>query len=71
MILVLLIVVATILRALDQIDQTTFVALVGPIGGYAVGNGIAAKNDQTVEPVFTSRSHPPHALPVDPYSDDQ
>jgi hypothetical protein len=30
-------------------------ALIGSIVGYGVGNGIAAKNGQAVEPVFKSR----------------
>ena len=42
----------TVLRALDRIDQASFNGLAGLIVGYAVGNGIAAKTGQPVEPII-------------------
>ena len=45
----------TILRALDKIDQASFNGLAGLLVGYAVGNGMAAKQKQTVEPIIKAR----------------
>jgi hypothetical protein len=44
----------TVLRALDKIDQASFNAIGGLVVGYAVGNGIAARRGETVEPIFGS-----------------
>ena len=45
----------TILRALDKIDQASFNGLAGLLVGYAVGNGMAAKSKQPVEPIIKAR----------------
>ena len=42
----------TLLRALDKLDQASFNAIGGLIVGYAVGNGIAAKQGQSVDPII-------------------
>lgn len=55
LVMILVILCATLLRITDDIDVVTYVALVGPIGGYAVGNGIAAKNGAPSEPMFAPR----------------
>ena len=44
----------TVLRALDKIDQASFNAIGGLVVGYAVGNGIAARRGEPVEPIFGS-----------------
>lgn len=45
----------TILRALDKLDQASFNAIGGLIVGYAVGNGIAARNGQPVQPIIGTK----------------
>ena len=45
----------TVLRALDKLDQASFNAIVGLIVGYAVGNGVAAKQGQRVDPIIGRR----------------
>ena len=42
----------TVLRALDKLDQASFNAIGGLIVGYAVGNGVAAKTGQRVDPII-------------------
>lgn len=42
----------TVLRFGDKIDQATFAGLGGLIIGYAVGNGVAAKQGVPVEPII-------------------
>ena len=42
----------TVLRALDKLDQASFNAIGGLIVGYAVGNGVAAKQGQRVDPIL-------------------
>jgi hypothetical protein len=44
----------TLLRALDKLDQASFNAIGGLVVGYAVGNGIAARRGDPVEPIFGS-----------------
>jgi hypothetical protein len=44
----------TVLRALDKLDQASFNAIGGLVVGYAVGNGIAARRGDPVEPIFGS-----------------
>lgn len=46
----------TVLRALDKLDQASFNAIGGLIVGYAVGNGIAARQGQPVNPII-GRKH--------------
>ncbi len=45
----------TVLRYGDKIDQATFAGLAGLIIGYAVGNGVAAKQSVPVEPIIGKR----------------
>lgn len=42
----------TVLRALDKLDQASFNAIGGLIVGYAVGNGVAAKKGEPVQPII-------------------
>lgn len=51
-IIALVVVCVTILLALHSISETTSVALIGPLVGYLVGNGVAAKQGITASPVF-------------------
>lgn len=42
----------TVLRALNKLDQASFNAIGGLIVGYAVGNGVAAKKGEPVQPII-------------------
>jgi hypothetical protein len=42
----------TVLLALDKLDQASFNAIGGLIVGYAVGNGIAARQGAPVDPII-------------------
>ena len=42
----------TVLMATHTLDSTTGAGMLGTIIGYGVGNGIAAKKGETVEPIF-------------------
>lgn len=42
----------TVLRALDKLDQASFNAIGGLIVGYAVGNGVAARKGDPVDPIL-------------------
>lgn len=42
-----------VLFGLDKLSESAFVGLSGLIVGYLVGNGIAARNGQPVEPILT------------------
>ena len=42
----------TVLRGLDKLDQASFNAIGGLIVGYAVGNGVAAKKGEPVQPII-------------------
>lgn len=42
----------TILMAVKAIDQSAGTGLLGSIIGYAVGNGIAARKGEPVEPII-------------------
>lgn len=42
----------TVLLALNAIDETAGAGLLGSIVGYAVGNGIAARNGEPVQPIL-------------------
>lgn len=60
--LCVLVVCSTLALATGKLHETAWVAIIGPIGGYLVGNGIAAKRDDPVEPVIGPsrlRSLPP------------
>lgn len=47
----------TVLRALDKLDQASFNAIGGLIVGYAVGNGIAARQGMPVNPIIGAKSN--------------
>ena len=42
----------TVLMALNSIEEATGTGLIGSILGYAIGNGIAARQGQVVDPIF-------------------
>lgn len=42
----------TVLMALNAIEEATGTGLIGSILGYAIGNGIAARGNQPVEPII-------------------
>ena len=45
----------TVLRAINKLDQASFNAIGGLIVGYAVGNGVAAKKGEPVEPIIGAK----------------
>jgi membrane protein YqaA with SNARE-associated domain len=45
----------TLLMALNAIEQATGTGLIGSILGYAIGNGIAARSGQPVQPIIGSK----------------
>lgn len=49
----------TLLMALNAIEQATGTGLIGSILGYAIGNGIAAKSGQAVQPIIGSKPPTP------------
>ena len=42
----------TLLMALNSIEEATGTGLIGSILGYAIGNGIAARQKQPVSPII-------------------
>lgn len=48
----------TVLMATHTIDSTTGAGMLGTIIGYGVGNGIAAKRGETVDPIFGKKDKP-------------
>ena len=42
----------TLLMALNSIEEATGTGLIGSILGYAIGNGIAARQGQPVSPII-------------------
>ena len=42
----------TVLMALNSIEEATGTGLIGSILGYAIGNGIAARQGQPVSPII-------------------
>ena len=46
----------TILMATNSIEEATGTGLIGSILGYAIGNGIAAKSGQAVEPIISRKN---------------
>lgn len=46
----------TVLLAVGKIDAATGTGMIGTIIGYAVGNGIAARNRVPVEPIIRART---------------
>lgn len=49
----LIVVGAFVALILDALTETTFVAIVGPVGGYLVGNGVGAARGEPTVPVFS------------------
>lgn len=47
----------TVLRAFDKLDQASFNGLAGLLVGYAVGNGIAAKQNEPVQPIIGPKNN--------------
>jgi len=50
-IIALIIVCATVMLGVGRLDATQWLATVGPFGGYLIGNGVAARNGDSVESV--------------------
>jgi hypothetical protein len=48
----------TILIAVDAIDQDAGLPVITAIVGYAIGNGIAAKQGQPVQPIIGAKPKP-------------
>lgn len=46
----------TVLLAVDAIDRATGTGMIGTILGYAVGNGIAARQNVPVEPIIGKKN---------------
>jgi hypothetical protein len=42
----------TVLMALNSIEEATGTGLIGSILGYAIGNGVAARQGQPVSPII-------------------
>ena len=42
----------TVLMALNSIEEATGTGLIGSILGYAIGNGVAARQNQPVSPII-------------------
>lgn len=49
----------TVLMALERIDQSAGVGLLGLVVGYAVGNGITAKTGHGAEPIIKPKPWQP------------
>ncbi len=45
----------TVLMALEAIDSATGTGMIGTIIGYAVGNGIAARQGKPVDPIIGNK----------------
>jgi len=45
----------TVLMALNAIDKATGTGMIGTIIGYAVGNGIAARQGKPVDPIIGNK----------------
>ena len=48
----------TVLIAVDAIDQDAGLPVITAIVGYAIGNGIAAKQGQPVQPIIGPKQKP-------------
>ena len=46
----------TLLMALKAIEEATGTGLIGSILGYAIGNGIAARSGQQVQPIIGQKN---------------
>lgn len=47
----------TVLLALDAIDNATGTGLFGSIIGYAIGNGVAARQNVPVQPIIGKKNN--------------
>lgn len=45
----------TILGALDVLESDAVLAIISSVVGYAIGNGVAARTGQPVEPIIGTR----------------
>lgn len=54
-IIALVVVCMTVLLALHSVSETTAVAIIGPLVGYLVGNGVATKQGITSTPVVSPK----------------
>lgn len=52
LILLVALICVTYLMAVNAIDNATGAGIIGTIVGYGAGNGIAARNGETVDPVI-------------------
>lgn len=59
--IVLCMILLTLVFALDKLSEAGYIGLMGLIVGYLVGNGIAAKAGEPVEPVLGRADDTPPA----------
>jgi len=55
LVLLLAMILLTAVFGLGKLSESGYIGLMGLIVGYLVGNGIAARNGDTVEPVLGSK----------------
>jgi hypothetical protein len=55
----LVVVCCTVLLALGKINETAGMTTIGSVIGYILGNGVAAKNGDPVEPILSSSKEVP------------
>lgn len=51
----LVVICCTVLLALNKINETAGMTTIGSVIGYILGNGVAAKNGDPVEPIVKRR----------------
>lgn len=54
--ILLAMVLLTVVFALDKLTESGYLGLMGLIVGYLVGNGVAARRSEPVEPVLSASS---------------
>lgn len=59
----------TMLMLFDRVDSESGLAIIGLIVGYAIGNGIAAKQGDSVDPIFAPKD--PHRRATDKETDNE
>jgi hypothetical protein len=47
----------TVLGALDVLESDAVLAIISSVVGYAIGNGVAARSGQAVEPILGTRQN--------------
>jgi hypothetical protein len=52
----LIIVCATVALCIGKLDPVAWAAVIGPFGGYLVGNGVALRNGQAVQPALGKKA---------------